>query len=70
MIPSSQSLAVAYLAGLDDRGETYHHPMMNLAIEFARGFSIDARASWIRSDVYRETSAFVGMTLKPRARIQ
>jgi uncharacterized protein YqeY len=46
--------------GLDDNGETYHHPMMNLALEFARGLSIDARANWIRSDVYRETSIFVG----------
>ena len=65
-----QTFSFGYLAGLDDRGETYHHPMMNLAVEFARGLSIDARASWIRSDVYRETSVFVGVTLKPRARIQ
>jgi tetratricopeptide (TPR) repeat protein len=65
-----QTFSFGYLAGLDDRGEIYHHPMMNLAVEFARGFSIDARASWIRSDVYRETSVFVGMTLTSRARIQ
>jgi tetratricopeptide (TPR) repeat protein len=65
-----QTLSFGYLVGLDDDGETYHHPMMNLAIEFARGLSIDARANLIRSDVYRETSVFVGMTIKPRARIQ
>ena len=65
-----QTLSFGYLVGLDDNNETYHHPMMNLALEFARGLCIDARANWIRSDVYRETSIFVGMTLKPRARIQ
>ena len=65
-----QTLSFGYLIGFDDDGETYHHPMMNLAIEFARGLSIDARANWIRSDVYRETSVFVGMTFKARARTQ
>jgi len=65
-----QTLSFGYLVGLDDSGETYHHPMMNLSLEFARGLSIDARANLIRSDVYRETSIFLGMTLKPRARVQ
>ncbi len=65
-----QMLAASYLVGVDDLGTTYHHPMVTLTLEFAAGISLDARANWIRSDVYRETSVFLGITMRPRARVQ
>jgi hypothetical protein len=54
-----QVLAFGYLIGTDIDGVVYHHPSVRLTLEFARGLAIDARANWIRSDVYNETSAFV-----------
>jgi tetratricopeptide (TPR) repeat protein len=57
------TITVGYLAGTDNDGEVYHHPLARLSFEMARGLAIDAQANWIRSDVYRETSAFVGLRL-------
>jgi tetratricopeptide (TPR) repeat protein len=56
-----KTLTGGYLIGIDDQGTAYHHPTIRLAFEFARGIAIDADASWIRSRVYRETAAFVGL---------
>jgi tetratricopeptide (TPR) repeat protein len=58
-----QTLTAGYLIGTDNDGEVYHHPLARLSFEIARGLAIDAQANWIRSDVYRETSAFVGLRL-------
>ena len=55
------TLTAGYLVGTDNDGEVYHHPLARLSFEIARGLAFDAQASWIRSDVYRETSAFVGL---------
>jgi tetratricopeptide (TPR) repeat protein len=56
-----QTITAGYLVGTDNDGEVYHHPLARLSFEIARGLAIDAQANWIRSDVYRETSAFIGL---------
>lgn len=58
-----QTITAGYLVGTDNDGEVYHHPLARLSFEIARGVALDAQANWIRSDVYRETSAFVGLRL-------
>lgn len=58
-----QVLSGGYLIGVDDKGTAYHHPTVRLALEFARGIAVDANATWIRSVVYHETSAFIGFRL-------
>ena len=57
-------VAGGYLIGVDGDGTRYHHPSMRLQIEFARGLAIDARAGWIRSEVYNETSLFIGLRIE------
>ena len=57
------TITAGYLVGTDNDGEVYHHPLARVSFEIARGLAIDAQANWIRSDVYRETSAFVGLRL-------
>jgi tetratricopeptide (TPR) repeat protein len=58
-----QTITAGYLVGTDNDGEVYHHPLARLSFEIARGLALDAQANWIRSDVYRETSAFIGLRL-------
>jgi len=58
-----QTLTAGYLIGTDNDGVAYHHPMVRLSLEIARGLAFDASANWIRSSVYNETSAFVGLRL-------
>ncbi|HVQ41240.1 MAG TPA: tetratricopeptide repeat protein [Vicinamibacterales bacterium] len=58
-----QTFTAGYLIGTDNDGEVYHHPLARLSFEIGRGVAIDGQANWIRSDVYRETSAFVGLRL-------
>jgi tetratricopeptide (TPR) repeat protein len=62
-----QSLAFGYLVGTDEDGVVYQHPSLRLTLEFARGLAIDARANWIRSTVYNETSAYVGIRIGQKA---
>ena len=56
-----QAITFGYLIGTDDDETTYHHPLMRFSYEVASGWAFDANASWIRSDVYNETSAFIGL---------
>jgi len=58
-----QSVSASYLIGVDNQGATYHHPTVRLSFEFAPGLAIDAHVDWIRSAVYHETSAFVGLRI-------
>jgi len=57
------ALEIGYLIGADVNGVIYQHPSLHLALEFARGIALDARAEWVRSDVYTERSASVGLTI-------
>ena len=58
---NSPQLKIVDMPYLDNDGTTYHHPLLRASFEFAPGLAFDAQATWIRSDVYKETSAFVGL---------
>ena len=61
-----QTITAGYLIGTDNEGTTYHHPLVRASFEFAPGLAFDAQATWIRSDVYKETSAFIGLRVMGR----
>ena len=63
----ASNLSFGYLIGTDDAGTTYHHPSVRLILEFTNGLALDARANWIRSQTYDETSAFVGLRIQARS---
>jgi tetratricopeptide (TPR) repeat protein len=64
------TLTFGYLAGVDNDGVLYQHPSARLTLEFARGFALDARANWIRSSVYNETSAYVGIRVSQKSEVK
>jgi tetratricopeptide (TPR) repeat protein len=62
------SVAVSYLFGTDSRGTRYLHPSVRLSLEVVDGLALDARAGWIRSADYDETTFMVALRvggLKP-----
>jgi tetratricopeptide (TPR) repeat protein len=61
------ALTVGYLAGTDLDAVAYHHPLIRFSADLTAGLALEARADWIRSSVYRETSATIGLTLRPGA---
>ncbi len=60
-----QSVALAYLAGIDSSRITYHSGRADMRIEFASGVSLTVRARLIRSSVYRDTSGAVVLGFTP-----
>jgi len=61
-------LSMGYLLGTDRDGVVYHHPTVNLTLDFANGLALVARGDWIQSDVYTERSFSIGMTVTPGGR--
>ena len=54
-------LAIGYLIGTDSDAVIYHHPSARLLFELPAGMAFEAGVSWIRSEVYQETNAHVGV---------
>ena len=56
-------LSASYLLGTDSNGILYHHQTLRLVFELPAGLAVETGASWIRSEVYRETEAHVGVRI-------
>jgi tetratricopeptide (TPR) repeat protein len=56
-------VSAGYATGFDNHGEIYHRPAVGVGFEFASGLAFEARGSWLLSDVFDQTDAFVGLRI-------
>jgi tetratricopeptide (TPR) repeat protein len=54
-------VSAGYALGFDDRGEIYHHPAVRFGYELASGLALEGRGDWLRSPVFDQTEAFIGV---------